>query len=279
MLKSHPKDFTSLIDTSYFIKDEKTFHNWYKNEHLWNSIYKWAKNSKQLYFTGGEPTLIKENWELINYLTQNGYSKNIHLIFNINCTQAPDKLIDTFDAFSTVTINFSLDGYKKVQEYIRHPSKWEKIEKNVLKLLRNRKENTKFYISPVIQFYNILDFTQLLKWIDELKIHYGKIENSLIICTTPDFLDIACLPKNIKKTALLTIEKYQKTYKGKDYFLLECLDSIKNVLQKKEPKNIQYYLKTFYKYTTLLDKKREDSFEKTFPTLNHLLEEDGRWKS
>ena len=273
------KEFPSLIDTGYFIKDEKTFHNWYKNKHLWNSIYKWAKHSKQLYFTGGEPTLIQENWELINYLAQNGYSENIHLIFNINCTQAPDKLINTFHSFRTVNITFSIDGYKEVQEYIRYPSKWEKIERNILKILRSRKGNTQFYISPVVQFYNILDLTKLLRWIDKLQITYGKVENSLIMCTGPEFLDIACLPDNVKRSAFLKIEEYEDSYKGEDYLLLEFLGAIKNVLKTKEPKNIQHHLKRFYKYTTLLDQKRENSFEKTFPTLNHLLEEDGRWKS
>ena len=78
---------------------KKNFHNWYKNKEMWKSIYRWAPGTKQLYFTGGEPTLIKENWELIEHLIQKGYSKNIHLIFNINCTQAPSKLLNTFEAF------------------------------------------------------------------------------------------------------------------------------------------------------------------------------------
>lgn len=279
MLKTNSLELTPLIDTTYFNQNEKDFHNWYKKPELWDSIYKWAKESKKLYFTGGEPTLIKENWNLINYLTQKGYSKNIHLIFNINCTQAPDKLINTFDSFATVNITFSLDGYKDVQEYIRYPSKWKEIEDNISDILKNRKENTQFHVSPVVQFYNILDLTHLLTWIDKLQINYGKIGNSMIMCTGPEFLDIAVLPNNIKREALLRIENYERSYKGKDSFLLECLGAIKNVLKAKEKKDIKQQLKRFYKYTILLDQKRNNSFEKTFPDLNQLLEEDGRWKN
>ncbi|MDE0091685.1 MAG: twitch domain-containing radical SAM protein [Oligoflexia bacterium] len=279
MLKSAEKEITPLIDTGYFKRDEKRFHNWYKSEKIWKNIYKWAPNSKKLYFTGGEPTLIKENWDLIDYLKKNGYSKNIHLIFNLNCTQVPDKLIDTFETFSTVTLSLSIDGYNTVQEYMRYPSKWPKIEKNIIKLLNHRKQNTYFYFTPVVQIYNILDLPNLFKWFDSLQINYGNIRSSIIICTTPKFLDIATLPNNIKKEALLRIKKYENSYTGKDYFLLENLNAIKNVLKKEENQETEHNLKKFYKYTQLLDKKRGNSFKRTFPELNQLFEEDGRWKN
>ena len=219
MLKASPSEFGSLIDTSYFQKDGEKFYNWHKNKEIWKSIYRWAPGTKQLYFTGGEPTLIKENWQLIDYLKQKGYSKNIHLIFNLNCTHVPDKLIDTFETFSTVNIAFSVDGYKGVQEYIRHPSQWEEIERNIVKILKSRKGNTQFHFSPVVQVYNIFDLPRLLRWIDELQINYGKIDNSMIMCTKPEFLDIAILPKNIKKEAL-KIEEYEQSYRGSDKFLV-----------------------------------------------------------
>ena len=279
MLKSDSQEFTPLIDTGYFKEDEKAFHSWHKNKKIWNSIYKWVPHSKQLYFTGGEPTLIKENWELIDYLKQKGYSKNINLVFNLNCTQVPDKLIDTFEAFSTVSLFLSVDGYKAVQEYIRYPSKWNEIEENVIKMLEHRKQNTYINFSPVIQVYNIFNLLNLLKWVKKLQMSYGNINSKIIICTNPKFLDIAILPENIKKEAILRIEEYEGSYTGKDQFLLECLNSIKNVLKKEESPGVEQHLKKFYKYTVLLDKKRSNNFEKTFPELNQLFEEDGRWKN
>ena len=234
-------------------------------------IYKWASEIKQLYFTGGEPTLSKENWKLIDYLVQKDYSKNISLIFNTNCMQVPDKLIDTFSAFSTVEINFSVDGYKEVQEYIRHPSQWKNIE--------NNRKNVRFNFTPVVQVYNILNLTQLLQWMDELQTKYGKIKINITMCTGPDFLDIAILPNQIKKKALSKIKEYESSCKGNDPFFRECLDAIKSVLKNKEQTGIENHLKRFYKYTALLDKKRSNSFERIFPELNHLFEKDKRWKN
>ena len=278
LLKDSSLNFGKLVDPGYFKKDEKEFHSWYKKKEIWDTIYKWAKGVRQLYFTGGEPTLIKENWELINYLIEKGYSKNIDLQFNINCTSAPDKLIDTFKHFSQVTILFSVDGYKQTQEYIRHPSKWDEIEKNIIKLLEHGKENTKFYFSPVIQVYNILYLVDFFNWVETLKPYYQNITHTLIHLTFPRFLDISTLPKNVKETALSKIENYELKYKGQDDFFLNCLGAIQKVLRDKEASDIKEQLKKLYRYTTILDKKRGNSFEKTFPKLNQLLNEDGRWK-
>ena len=279
LLEEKPSEIGPLIETGYFTRDEKKFHTWHKNKDIWKNIYKWAPGAKRLYFTGGEPTLIKENWELIDYLIQKEYSRDIQLYFNLNCTQAPDKLLDTFKAFSSVSIAFSVDGYGTTQEYIRYPSDWMEVKNNILKILQNKTDNIQFDFSPVVQVYNILNLTQLLRWIDDLQVSYGSINNSMIMCTKPDFLNIDILPKTIKVEALLRIEEYEKYYKGNDHFLLECLGSVKNVLKKEERENIEQDLKKFYKYTALLDKKRGNSFESVFPELNQLLNEDGRWKS
>ena len=276
LLSSPNSELAGLVETGYFKKDE-WFYKWHKNKKIWRDIYKWAKGLRQIYFTGGEPTLIKENWELIDYLCEKGYSKNIDLIFNINCTQAPDKLLSVFPFFSSVNVTFSVDGYKETQEYIRYPSKWSVVEKNIIKILKNRRDNTKFYFSPVVQIYNILDLPRLLKWIDNLD--YGPIGVSLIMCTGPEFLDIAVLPKNIKQEALAGIEKYERDYKGNDLYLLECLRAIKNILKSDESPRVKTEMKKFFKYTYLLDKKRGQSFEKALPQLNKRLNEDGRWKA
>ena len=278
MLKNNPSELSSLISTDYFKTDEKQFHNWHKDKRIWDSLYKWAGGVKKLYFTGGEPTLIKENWSLIDHLKKKGLSKNIHLTFNINCTQAPQKLLDTFSSFAKVTVIFSVDGYKEAQEYIRHPSKWQDIESNIITILKCRKENTEFYFSPVVQAYNIFNLPKFLNWASHLQNSYGTINQAIIILTEPDFLDIAHLPKLIRKEALVGIENYELNYKGGDSFLLECLRAIKNILNQEEKPYIDKYLKKFYKYTKLLDQQRGNHFEQTFPELNERLNKDGRWK-
>ncbi len=265
-----------LIDTEYLKINEKS---WHKNKKVWKTIYKWAPELKALYITGGEPLLVKENWELINYLEEKGYSKDIHLMFNINCTQNPDKLIEACRNFRFVEIRLSVDGYKEVNEYIRYPSKWKTIEKNIIKILQSKRKNTSFYFVPVIQVYNVLDLCNLLKWMNELYNSYNnKIFTFFSMCVEPEFLDITILPKNIKKIALLKIAEYESSFKIKELLPLVLFNQIKEALKSEEKPNIEEKLKRFYKYTKLLDQHRGNSFEKTFPELNRLLDEDRRWK-
>ena len=209
ILKENRKEFTPLINTDDFQQDEKSFNSWYKNSKIWKSIYKWSKGVQKIYFTGGEPTLIKENWDLIEYLTNKGYSKNIDLLFNINCTYAPSKLLDTFNNFLSIHINFSVDGFKEIQEYIRYPSNWKVTESNIIKILKHRRNNTSFYFTPVVQIYNVLDLHKLLVYINKLSQKYGIINIDIMMCIGHNFLKIESLPKTIKKKALQRIESYE----------------------------------------------------------------------
>ena len=271
---------TSIIEMTDSFKIDKRLANWGgAHKKVWESVYKWTPGLKKLWLMGGEPTLIKENWDFVDYLKEKGYSKNINLDFNTNCTQNPDKLIATFEDFRFVEIRFSIDGYREVQEYIRYPSKWKEIENNVLKMLKSWRKNVYFYFAPVVQIYNILDIVQLLKWIDELRVHHNIRSCYLRMCIEPNFLNIAILPKNVKTEAFSQIETYKNNYKGYDLGLLNSLGAVENVLKSEEKPDIGKDLRSFYRYTKLLDQHRGNSFEKIFPELNRLLNEDGRWKS
>ena len=271
---------SDVIETRYFQNNEK-FYNWNKNKEIWKTIYKWSPDLRVLYFTGGEPTLIKENWEYIDYLIKEGYSSKIHLIFNINCTQLPDKLIETFKAFHSVEVRLSIDGFKKANEYIRHPSKWEEVENNIIKMMKNKNKTTLFHFSNVIQVYNILDLPDLIEWMEKIQDKFQvQMYPTLMICQVPTFLNIAILPKNVKEEALRKISSCEARPRAENWsgYFVEHLKTIKNSLKEEEHQDINKELKRFFKYTKMLDKERDESFEQVFPELNRLLNEDGRWR-
>ena len=270
-LLQEKKEFGPLIESSIFNENEEKFHSWHQSPKIWETVYQWLPSIRKLYFTGGEPTLIKKNWELISYLQEKGYSKRITLDFNINCTYIPECLLETFDHFAFIGLNLSIDGHGEVQEYIRYPSKWNILEKNIVKILKRRTETVNIYFSPVVQVYNILYLTQLLRWIDSLQKDYGPIYNSLIICTTPSFLDIAILPQSVRDESLKRIENYQDAYLGHDKFLMESLESIKNILKTIRKQDSILQLNNFFEYTSILDEKRRDDFKKRLPQLHELM--------
>lgn len=260
-----------LIDYEVLFDDEKSFHSWHESPSLWKTIYNWSPTIKKLYFTGGEPTLIKRNWDYIKYMQDKGYSKDIHLVFSINCTYIPDKLLKTFDYFKIVELNLSIDGVGEVQEYIRYPSRWSIIEKNILKILKRRTQNVCISFTPVVQVYNILHITKLFQYMDDLEKDCKVIGRSLIMCTGPRFLDIAICPQAVREVALKNLEDYQSNYLGNDTFFMDGIQVIKTILETVRPKDAPLLLKKFFQYTSLLDNKRGNNFEKTFPQLFKLL--------
>ena len=270
------------------LKSIKLSQNWYKNKKLLKTIYRWAPYLKKIYMTGGEPVLIKENWDLIDYLKEKGYAKNIELEININCTLVPDKLLDTSNHFKNLILLLSVDGYKEVNEYIRYPSKWKVIENNVIKILKMKNEKMRIAIFPTLQIYNILYITKLFKWADKL----NQMQDFYI---HPDHwvrsqkLDIQILPTNVRQVCLnkiLCYEKERKILDEKKYSSMPInrslfyhgLNSVKTVLKSPPPSDFKHHLTDFRKYTEMLDKKRGQSFKKTFPKLYELLEQDGSWK-
>ncbi len=262
-----------------FLENAKFSQHWYKNPRFLENVYRWIPYIRKINFTGGEPTLIKENWELIDYIKKNGYAKNMSLRIFTNSTYISEKLLDTFNYFQKVDLYLSIDGYKKVQEYIRYPSKWETIEKNTLYILIKKNKKTNVFIAPTLQIYNITNIIKLLQWVHKLNEINEILWHSPFLQVAKKMFDIDILPKNIKQIYLNKILNYEKEYQyEKNIFLKEGLTPLKNILSKLPPPDSKYHLAEFRKYTEMLDKKRGNSFQKTFPELYELLEEDGSWR-
>ena len=60
------------------------------------------------------------------------------MTYNSNITRIPEEALELWPEFRKVSVCASLDGIGPVNEYIRHPSKWEEIEKNLRFLDRER---------------------------------------------------------------------------------------------------------------------------------------------
>ena len=62
------------------------------------------------------------------------------LFYTTNLTVLKDELFDLWSQFGHIYLGVSIDGYGEVDDYIRYPSKWEKLEKNIKTVSKWRKE-------------------------------------------------------------------------------------------------------------------------------------------
>jgi len=166
------------------------------NQHIDNIIAN-VENISLITLSGGEPFLLEKTEELIEVIADKNPSIRLHI--NTNGSVVSDKILRALQKISEVRICVSVDGYGLVQEYIRHPLKWKKIETNLDRLsLLSRKG---FYITfnVTVQAFNILNLDELLLL---LAARYPHSHVNLSILNSPPFFDIKQLPLHIKEEAV-----------------------------------------------------------------------------
>lgn len=151
-------------------QDGKTMNSTLRKQ-LIQTVKDKAPFVKNLTLVGGEPTLIREYYDILEYYVQQGYAQNVELIFNTNLQQFPKKFYDLCSNFKVVHMCMSIDALGEVGEVIRTGSSWKTVNKNVLKALdyRKRYPNFELCITPTVSVLNIL-------YLDDLH-QYGKERN------------------------------------------------------------------------------------------------------
>lgn len=174
---------------------------WPENEKTWENLFSIVDSVEEIYLTGGEPTIIKEQYKLFDFCVKNGYAKNIKLKYNTNLTNIPHDLIEAWKDFKQVQLNCSIDAVGKLDRYIRYPSNWEKIEENfdIIQAL----PNSVIEIHNTVQMYNILRLDEFIKWAEPYghKIYFN-------ILNHPEQLNIRVLPIELKKQVKEKLSKY-----------------------------------------------------------------------
>ena len=116
---------------------------------------------KRLYFLGGEPLLVKEVAELLQYLIDRGLSKDISIAVVSNGS-VTGSWLDLIPHFKGLELAISIDGFGDHYDYIRYPGKWEKLVKN-LDVFR-RLPNVSLGAAITLQFYNALNVCDLFRY-------------------------------------------------------------------------------------------------------------------
>jgi len=138
---------------------------WYKNKDVKYKIFQHiSQNIKSLNVIGGEPTLIPEFYEMFDYCDQQGTLGDKSVTIVTNLTNTNSKLTAWLPKLKDWKIWASVDGVGERTEYIRYPSKWNKILES-LEFYRNLLgKNGNITLSPAVQLLNIDQLDDIIKW-------------------------------------------------------------------------------------------------------------------
>ncbi len=132
---------------------------------LWKSISDNIVHIEEIAFVGGEPTLHDEIYDLCDRMIQLDIAKNTRLKITTNLTNIQPRFLELFKNFKNIIINGSIDAVGPVNEYIRHPSDWEPIDRNIDTLLGMKElAHLSLTLTPVIQIYNIFNMGDITRW-------------------------------------------------------------------------------------------------------------------
>jgi organic radical activating enzyme len=156
-------------------EDRKTNHHYQmlrqgawprENLKFWSEIAQVSDQIRYIEFTGGEPFMIQEHFDLLQGLVDRGLAKNIEIHYNTNGTQYPDGAEDIWKHFRHVEIAVSIDDVGARFEYQRSGAVWSQVEANLarFKQLRAQYTNITLQVCSTVNVFNVLYLTELAAW-------------------------------------------------------------------------------------------------------------------
>jgi len=155
----------------------------------------------EIYFTGGEPLIIKDHYVILERLIAENSSQSVNLRYSSNLSTLSYKNIDIFKLwkqFKSVQILASADGIKEVYNNMRSGLNWDNFEHNVQKLFAN---NISFSIVFTLNNLNIWFLNETLDYFKKNQWNY-----SISVIEGPSDYTLKEIPVHLKDRALTELK-------------------------------------------------------------------------
>jgi MoaA/NifB/PqqE/SkfB family radical SAM enzyme len=136
---------------------------------FWQQLSSVMQQIRYIEFTGGEPFMISEHFDLLQRLVEQGVAADIEIHYNTNGTQYPEKAPDIWRHFRHVEIAFSIDDVGERFEYQRSGAVWAEVNTNIQRFreLRHQQPNISLQVCCTVNIFNVLYLAEVAEWIDQ----------------------------------------------------------------------------------------------------------------
>jgi MoaA/NifB/PqqE/SkfB family radical SAM enzyme len=137
-----------------------------ENPKFWSEIDQVSDQIEYIEFTGGEPFMIQEHFDMLQGLVDRGLAHRIEIHYNTNGTQWPEQGPAIWQHFKLVEIAFSIDDVGERFEYQRTGAVWAEVTANIarFKLLRSQHPNIRLQVCSTVNVFNVLYLPELAAW-------------------------------------------------------------------------------------------------------------------
>jgi MoaA/NifB/PqqE/SkfB family radical SAM enzyme len=180
-----------------------------KNKTFWEHMDDLLPDIKFFEFTGGEPWMIKQHFDLLQRAVDKGYAKDIDIHYNTNTTQYP-KDPSIWKHFKHIQIAFSVDNTEKRFEYERYGAKWRTSNNNIKKVhaLRDKGYPISTQLCATWNIQNVYYMEEVLDWAAGMNfndIHFNLMHD-------PWEYALSHTPKSAQAKLMLYLQKCQVKY-------------------------------------------------------------------
>ena len=162
---------------------------------------------------------MKEYYSFLQQCIDREIASKLIVDCNSNITRIPERAWKMWKHFKLIQIGISLDGFGTVNDFIRYPSQWNKIEENLKKLDR-QDGNFKLHIEMTVSVLNIWHLPEFVEYI--MRHNYKRINQNIAIIHhrpvyNPGHLNVNILGDDYKEKIVNRFDNYKKKISDFDW--------------------------------------------------------------
>lgn len=249
-------------------------YNWIDSNILIEEFESKANSLDHIHFAGGEPLIVPQMRHLLQKCIDTGSAKNIVLTYNTNLVKLPSSVTELWKHFKAVKLLVSIDAVGELNHYIRYPSKWDLIDKN-LKFIDKHYQDlnvSECMISATVQVLNVLRLEELYHYLEQF--NFIVPVPNLVNLNVPTYFKTTVLPAKLKSKATKQLfaikEKYLDKVPRHYRYLVNNIDSIVNFMLDQDNFHSGEF-QEFIEFQGQFDQKRNLKVTDHFPQLKDYL--------
>jgi pyruvate-formate lyase-activating enzyme len=230
------------------------------NPQFWDQIDTVLNDIRYIEFTGGEPFMIDEHFDMLQGIVDRGIAHQVEIHYNTNGTQYPERGEAIWRHFKTVEIAFSLDDVGERFEYQRTNAVWADVCAN-LDRFRDLKEihpNIELQVCTTVNIFNVRYLKDIAQWLEHNRESFTFVYWNMMHDAW--YFSIACLPDDAKKAISEYLDSATTIYRDE-------FDRIRDFMNSGASTD---GFMTRMKIADL-DRKREQNFAVTCPEMAQLI--------
>jgi len=183
------------------------------NPQFWDQIDSVVNDIRYIEFTGGEPFMIEEHFQMLQGIVDRGIAGQVEIHYNTNGTQYPEAAEAIWKHFKTVEIAFSIDDVDERFEYQRSNAVWSEVCEN-LDRFRDLKEiypNIELQVCTTVNVFNVRYLGHVAAWLEKNRDSFDFVYWNMMHDAW--YFSIACLPDSAKKGISEYLDSVETIYR------------------------------------------------------------------